>query len=187
VVFLLCRHDLNALLKQREKSVIAATILVLRSHGFSTQVRSQNNTINQVLMQQEWRSELFKPSLPLEELDYLGFPMSVAKGRRILDICHETWKRWEVVAMEIPEYKLLQIQMQKQANPYGKSAPITPYQAWVVGKIGDLYQKMPQGIAKEWLVKKYIAGKKEEFTRAAYQEEQERYTTMVLEVNGTRN
>ncbi|MBW4480049.1 MAG: hypothetical protein KME54_25230 [Tolypothrix brevis GSE-NOS-MK-07-07A] len=61
-------------------------------------------------MRGDWRSELFKPNskLELQKLEHLGFPMSIAKGRKILgNICHETWKRWETVATEIPEYKLI--------------------------------------------------------------------------------
>ncbi|MBW4675919.1 MAG: hypothetical protein KME52_18430 [Desmonostoc geniculatum HA4340-LM1] len=131
-------------------------------------------------MQEEWRTQLFR-SEPVESpLNHLGFPKSIAEGRRILQICHDTWKRWEELATSIPEYKLLQIKMRNKFSRNGKAAPITPYQIWVIGKIGELYQKMPDGILKEPLVKEYIDAKKDEFTRQSYETEQVRYTTLVL-------
>jgi Fe-S cluster biosynthesis and repair protein YggX len=141
-------------------------------------------------MRGNWRSELFKPNskLELQKLEHLGFPMSIAKGRKILgNICHETWKRWETVAMEIPEYKLIHQRMYNAANRRRKNStkkitpPITAYQVWVVGNIGDLYGRYEQGIEKTWLVEQYLAGTKDQFTRDEYQKEQERYSSGLLE------
>jgi hypothetical protein len=131
-------------------------------------------------MQEEWRTKLFRFETVESPLNHLGFPKSIAEGKRILQICHNTWKRWEDVATGIPEYKLLQIKMKNEFSGNRKAPPITPYQIWVVGKIGELYQKMPDGISKQPLVKKYLDAKKEEFTRAAYQDEQARHTSLIL-------
>lgn len=131
-------------------------------------------------MREEWKSELFKPDSD-KTPKQLGFPMSTAHGRRILGICHETWKRWEELALTIPEYKLQQIKLNKMASARGAIAPIVPYQVWVVGKIGEIFQELPHGLPKRWMAQEYLNAKKNEFTREAYQQEQELFTSKILE------
>lgn len=131
-------------------------------------------------MKEAWRNELFDSKTD-KALKQLGFPMSTAHGRRILGICHETWKRWEELAQSIPEYELQQIQMNKLASAKGTVAPIVPYQVWVMGKIGEIFELLPDGLPKKWMAQEYVNAKKDEFTREAYQQEQERYNSMALE------
>ncbi|MCC5636286.1 hypothetical protein LC593_10540 [Nostoc sp. CHAB 5844] len=107
--------------------------------------------------------------------------MSTACGRRILGICHQTWKRWEELALTIPEYELQLLKLNKMASKKGAAAPIVPYQVWVIGKIGEIYQLLPDGLPKKWMAEEYLNAKKDEFTRIAYQQEQERYSSMALE------
>jgi hypothetical protein len=130
-------------------------------------------------MNQEWRNELFRPN---EESDpnSLGFPLSKAKGIRILKVSYRTWKRWEELAMTIPEYKLQHIQLNKRAEVAGAIAPIVPYQVWVVGKIGEIYSKLPDGLPKKWMAQEYLSSKKDEFTREVYQQEQSRHISLFL-------
>lgn len=131
-------------------------------------------------MKKDWRSSLFQPHQDEFLLSPLGFPLSQSRGSRILGVCPRTWRRWESIAVSIPEYKLQQIQMKKLAEAAGEIAPIVPYQVWVVGKIGEVFGGLPHGLSKKWIAQSYVNGRKEEFTRVAYQEEQERYTTMAL-------
>lgn len=131
-------------------------------------------------MKKDWRSSLFKTPQDQFSLNSLGFPLSQTRGSQILGICPRTWRRWESIAVSIPEYKLQQIKLKKLADAAGAIAPIVPYQVWVVGKIGEVFEELPHGLTKKWLAQEYINGKKEEFTRESYQQEQERYTTLVL-------
>lgn len=127
----------------------------------------------------EWKTKLFEPDSK-EPPEHLIYPVSTAEGKRILGISHETWQRWEKVALQIPEYKLIQQRMRKLASSKKRFTPIIAYQIWVMGEIGELYSKMPNGLEKVGLVKEAIAYNKENLTRKAYEEEQARYTSMAL-------
>ena len=131
-------------------------------------------------MREEWKNELFQPDANNTPRQ-LGFPMSTARGRRILGICHDTWKRWEELAETIPEYKLQQIKLKNKSSEFGAIAPITPYQVWVIGKIGEVFGNLPHGLPKKWMAQEYINQKKEEFTRSYYEEEQVRYVLYLVE------
>ena len=126
-------------------------------------------------MNKEWRSELFKDNSDKTELNPLGFPMSLAKGIRILGVCHTTWKRWEDLAKTIPEYELVQKQIQEIfANSKGKT-PIVPYQVWVVGRIGEIFSELPHGLAKSDMAQMYLDRDKDTYTRKAYEQAQAQY------------
>lgn len=85
------------------------------------------------------------------------------------------------MAVNVPEYKLLQIRLEKKASSYGAPTPVTPYQVWVIGKIGELYANCSDGIPKEWIVRERLDEEKlKEFTREAYREEQEKFASKVL-------
>ncbi|MEA5574068.1 hypothetical protein [Calothrix sp. UHCC 0171] len=139
-------------------------------------------------MIKEWRNQLFhiiNPEINIStsldvNLHPLGFPLSLAEGTRILGICYRTWKRWETLAIAIPEYKLQQIQMLNRASSFNATPPIVPYQVWVVGKIGEIYQELPHGMGKKWMAQEYLNAKKSEFTREEYRREQERLVSNVL-------
>jgi hypothetical protein len=139
-------------------------------------------------MIKEWRNQLFhiiNPQINIStsldvNLHPLGFPLSLAEGTRILGICYRTWKRWETLAATIPEYKLQQIQMLKRASSFNATPPIVPYQVWVVGKIGEIYNGLPNGIQKKWMAQEYLNAKKSEFTREEYRQEQERFAAKSL-------
>lgn len=131
-------------------------------------------------MNKEWRNELFESNSGKTQLNSLGFPLSRSKAMRILDIVYRTWLRWEKVAMTIPEYKLQHTQLKNRTEIYGGKPPVTPYQTWVIGKIGEIYTELPDGVRVEWMAKEYIEAQKDQFTRKAYEEEQSRYTSMAL-------
>ncbi|MEW6496898.1 MAG: hypothetical protein AB1589_30910 [Cyanobacteriota bacterium] len=131
-------------------------------------------------MKKDWRSSLFKPPQDQFSLNSLGFPLSQTKGSQMLGICPRTWRRWESIAVSIPEYKLQQIKLKKIADAAGAIAPIVPYQVWVVGKIGEIFENLPHGLAKKWMAQEYINGKKEEFTREAYQKELTQFLSLAL-------
>lgn len=132
------------------------------------------------MMNAGWRKELFESKSPESGLNPLGFPMSIAQGARILDICYRTWKRWSDVAITVPEYKLQQIQMEKKKPYFGVVAPVTCYQVWVVGCVGEVFSELPHGIPKIWLAQTYLDAKKEDFSRAVFQAEVERYLSLAL-------
>jgi hypothetical protein len=131
-------------------------------------------------MIKEWRNQLFHIINPEINLHPLGFPLSLAEGTRILGICYRTWKRWETLATTIPEYKLQQMQMFKRASSFNAISPIVPYQVWVIGKIGEIYQELPHGMEKNWMAQEYLNAKKSEFTREEYRREQERFVSNIL-------
>ena len=131
----------------------------------------------------EWRKNLFESESgeSVESaLNHLGFPLSRNQGIQILGICYRTWQRWEDLAFTIPEYKLQQIKMQKGAGANTR-IPIAPYQVWVVGKIGEIYCKLPHGTTKRWIAEVYLKARQDEFTRDAYQKDQQRYHSLALE------
>ncbi|MBH8566748.1 hypothetical protein I8748_32130 [Nostoc sp. CENA67] len=132
-------------------------------------------------MNKEWRQELFKTKSEKTELNPLGFPMSQAKGLRILDICHTTWTRWEKLAMSIPEYEFVQMQLDAMADVTGGITPKVPYQIWVIGKIGEIFTELPHGLPKKGMAKEYLNRDKEQYTRSCYEEEQARYAIKALE------
>ncbi|MDJ0678203.1 MAG: hypothetical protein QNJ36_22935 [Calothrix sp. MO_167.B42] len=132
-------------------------------------------------MFKEWRNKLFESPNQEFDLHPLGFPLSLAEGTRILGICYRTWKRWETLAMTIPEYKLQHILMQKRASCFNSTPPIVPYQVWVIGKIGEIYDGLPHGIKKKWMAQEYVNAKKQELTRESYRKEQERFASYTLE------
>ncbi|MBD2771129.1 hypothetical protein [Iningainema tapete] len=83
--------------------------------------------------------------------------------------------------MLIPEYKLQHIQLKKRAEEAGAVAPIVPYQVWCCGRIGEIFDLLPHGLSKKWMVQEYLKANFEEFTREAYREEQERFTSLIME------
>jgi hypothetical protein len=136
--------------------------------------KPENPTINYA-MNKEWKKELFKEKSEKTELNPLGFPMSLAQGIRILGICHTTWKRWERVAVTIPEYELVQMQLEQMSTVTGGLTPKVPYQVWVIGKIGEIFSELPHGLPKKGLAQEYLNKDKNEYTRKSYEEEQARY------------
>lgn len=132
-------------------------------------------------MIEQWRNQLFESQNHYEfALNPLGFPLSIAKGTRILGITYRTWKRWEELALLVPEYKLQQIQLQKRASDAKSTSPIVPYMVWVVGKVGEIYDSLPNGMTKRWMAEEWVKANRQDFTREAYQQEQARFTSMAL-------
>lgn len=133
-------------------------------------------------MNEVWRKDLFESKNCNDfSLNPLGFPLSQAHGTRILGITYRTWKRWEELALTIPEYKLQHLLMANKASENRAIPAIVPYQVWVVGKIGEIYKSLPKGMAREWMAREWLKVKGDEFTRKAYQDEQERYLSLILE------
>ena len=131
-----------------------------------------------------WRNELFKPHSQELSPNPLGFPMSQSQGQRIIGVCCRTWNRWERVALQIPEYKLTQIQLKNLATKRSipdHQIPIVPYQVWVIGKIGEYFGLLSNGTRKVWIVEENIKTSLDNFTRKAYLKEQERFTKMIIE------
>jgi hypothetical protein len=139
-------------------------------------------------MIKSWRNELFKPHSQKELTpNPLGFPMSQSQGQRIVGVCCRTWNRWEQVALlQIPEYKLTQIQLKGLAKQRGipdQAIPIVPYQVWVIGKIGEYFGLLKNGTRKVWIVEENVKRYLDGFTREAYLNEQERFTKKIIEDN----
>ncbi len=124
---------------------------------------------------QEWKSKLFESPNPELELNLLGLPLSIAEGTRILGICYRTWKRWNELAMDVPEYKQQHIQMLSIVSNASANPPILRYQVWVIGKIGEIYSQLPNGIPKKWIAQEYLRTKVDEFTQEQYQKEQSNF------------
>ncbi|WP_341532103.1 hypothetical protein WKK05_39745 (plasmid) [Nostoc sp. UHCC 0302] len=124
-------------------------------------------------MMKEWRERLF--ALPPSEfgLNVMGLPVSAAEGTRILGICYRTWKRWSELALYVPEYKQRYVEMVEKLASADETPPITRYQVWVIGKIGEVYSNLPYGITKKWIVQDYLSSNLSDFTLEEYQREQQ--------------
>lgn len=132
-------------------------------------------------MESGWRKQLFNQKQSQSGVNPLVLPMSKAKAVKILGICPRTLERWAKVASLIPEYRLILIKMQAFAQEKKLRAPlITPYQVWVVGKIGELFGDIVQGIDKKALVEAIVEANKVEYTRAEFEKEQLRFTSHSL-------
>ncbi len=83
--------------------------------------------------------------------------------------------------MLIPEYKLQHIKLKKKSEEFGIVPPIVPYMVWCVGRIGEIFKNLPHGLAKKWMAQEYIKNQQEAFTRAAYLDEQAKFTERLLE------
>ncbi|MBW4617227.1 MAG: hypothetical protein KME21_29130 [Desmonostoc vinosum HA7617-LM4] len=123
-------------------------------------------------MMQEWKSRLFSSPNPLLGLNLSELPLSIAEGTRILGICYRTWKRWNELAMDVPEYKQQHMQMLSIVSNASAAPPILRYQVWVIGKIGEIYNQLPNGIPKKWIAQEYLRTKSDDFTQEQYQKEQ---------------
>lgn len=120
-----------------------------------------------------WREQLFHQEPSQSGANPLALPMSKAKATKILGICPRTLKRWMDVAVAIPEYRLILVQMNAFAHQKNlRAPPITPYQVWVIGKIGELFCDIEQGIDKKALVEAIVEANKVEYTRAHFEQEQ---------------
>ncbi|MBD2302597.1 hypothetical protein H6G80_31315 [Nostoc sp. FACHB-87] len=128
-------------------------------------------------MNQSWREALFNQENTDSALNPLVLPMTNAKSLRILGICYRTWGRWEEVAETIAQYKLAQIQMKNFAEQYSlRASPILPYQVWVVGKVGEIFDGLAQGTNKLNLAKAIVATNKAQYSRKEFEVEQIRFT-----------
>ena len=116
-------------------------------------------------MIKEWRNNLFEPSNSKFSFYSMELPISIAEATRILGICYRTWKRWEELAMNVPEYKQQHMEMKQKALTVNALAPIVRYQVWVMGKIGEVYSELPHGITKKWIAQEYLYAKMENFTQ----------------------
>ncbi len=128
----------------------------------------------------EWKSKLFESPNPELGLSLLGLPLSIAEGTRILGICYRTWKRWNELAMNVPEYKQQHMQMLEVIAKTDVTPPILRYQVWVIGKIGEIYSQLPNGIPKKWIAQEYLRNKLDDFTEEQYYREQEQFTSKTI-------
>lgn len=132
-------------------------------------------------MESGWRKQLFNQKQSQSGVNPLVLPISKAKAVKILGICPRTLERWAKVASLIPEYRLILMRMQALAQEKNlRAAPITSYQVWVVGKIGELFGDITQGIDKKALVEAIVEANKVEYTRAQFEQEQLGFTSQVL-------
>ncbi|WP_242054686.1 hypothetical protein [Nostoc sp. FACHB-190] len=107
--------------------------------------------------------------------------MSKAKAAKILGVCYRTLERWAEVAPIIPEYRLILVRMKTLAQEKNlRAPPITPYQVWVIARIGELFSDITQGIDKKAFVEIIIEAKKDEYTRAEFEKEQLRFSSQAL-------
>lgn len=132
-------------------------------------------------MKSEWREQLFSDQPSQSGVNPLVLPMSKAKAAKILGVCYRTLERWAGVAPNIPEYKLILVRMKTLAQEKNlRAPPITPYQVWVIGKIGELFCDLTLGIDKKVFVEIIIEAKKDEYTRAEFEKEQLRFSSQAL-------
>jgi hypothetical protein len=132
-------------------------------------------------MKSGWKEQLFNLKPSQSGVDPLILPMSKTKATKILGICPRTLERWAKVAGLIPEYRLILMRMKTFADQNNlKAPPITPYQVWVVGKIGELFGDLEQGIDKKPFVKAIVETNKSEYTRSQFEQDQLRFTSNVL-------
>ncbi|MBD2255120.1 hypothetical protein H6G14_28275 [Nostoc parmelioides FACHB-3921] len=132
-------------------------------------------------MESGWRELLFNQKPSQSGVNPLVLPMSKAKAIKILGICPRTLERWTGVAQVIPEYRLILVRMNTFAQEKNlRSPPITPYQVWVVGKIGELFGDIAQGIDKKALVEAIVEANKSEYTRTKFEQEQLVFTSNAL-------
>ncbi|OYD99960.1 hypothetical protein [Nostoc sp. 'Peltigera membranacea cyanobiont' 232] len=132
-------------------------------------------------MESGWRKQLFNQKQSQSGVNPLVLSMSKAKAVKILGICPRTLERWAKVASLIPEYRLILMRMQALAQEKNlRAAPITSYQVWVVGKIGELFGDITQGIDKKALVEAIVEANKVEYTRAQFEQEQLGFTSHSL-------
>ncbi|BBD70748.1 MULTISPECIES: hypothetical protein [Nostoc] len=132
-------------------------------------------------MKSEWRKQLFSYQPSKSGVNPLVLPMSKAKAAKILGICYRTLERWAEVAPIIPEYRLILVRMKTLTQEKKlRAPPITPYQVWIIGKIGELFSDITQGVDKKAFVEIIIEAKKDEYTRAEFEKEQLRFTSLVL-------
>jgi hypothetical protein len=132
-------------------------------------------------MKSEWRKQLFSYQPSKSGVNPLVLPMSKAKAAKILGICYRTLERWAEVAPIIPEYRLILVRMKTLTQEKKlRAPPITPYQVWIIGKIGELFSDITQGVDKKAFVEIIIEAKKDEYTRAEFEKEQLRFTSQVL-------
>lgn len=138
-------------------------------------------------MDKGWKSTLFQLPQDKFTLNPLGFPVSRTRGSEILGVCFRTWMRWERLAMLIPEYKLQHKRLEKKAAELGIIPPVIPYMVWCVGKIGEIFDGLPHGLAKKWMVEEFVKSQQEQFTRQAYLDEQTRFAERLLEVQNVHS
>jgi hypothetical protein len=132
-------------------------------------------------MKTKWRQELFHQKPSQSGANLLVLPMSKAKGVKILGICYRTWSRWAEVAQLIPEYRLILLRMKTFSEEKKlRASPITAYQVWVVGKIGELFEDINQGIDKKSLVEAIVETNKAEYTRSEFEKDHLRFTSNLL-------
>lgn len=128
-------------------------------------------------MRLTWREELFNPKTAITQL---AFPLSSAHAAKILGVCFRTIKRWDDAASIIPEYKLSRVQMKKRSEEWGGKTPMSPYQVWVMGKVGEIYSGLPNGYPKKSMTQTCIKAKASEYTREEYAKEQQRFAELAL-------
>ncbi|WP_152592616.1 hypothetical protein [Nostoc sphaeroides] len=98
-------------------------------------------------MKSEWRKQLFSYQPSKSGVNPLVLPMSKAKAAKILGVCYRTLERWAEVAPIIPEYRLILVRMKTLTQEKKlRAPPITPYQVWIIGKIGELFSDITQGV-----------------------------------------
>ncbi|MBW4457071.1 MAG: hypothetical protein KME55_32855 [Nostoc indistinguendum CM1-VF10] len=132
-------------------------------------------------MESGWREQLFNQKPSRSGANPLILPMSKAKAIKILGICPRTLERWAKVAELITEYRLILLRMNTFAQQNNlRAPPITPYQVWVVGKIGELFSDIVQGIDKKALVAAIVEANKVEYTRTQFEAEQIRFKSQAL-------
>ncbi|BBD63277.1 hypothetical protein NIES2109_61270 (plasmid) [Nostoc sp. HK-01] len=129
-------------------------------------------------MKSQWREQLFHQKPSQSGVNFLLLPMSKAKATKILGICPRTLERWIEVAQLVPEYRLMLGRMKAFAQEKKLRAPLmTTYQVWVVGKIGELFSDIVQGIDKKPLVEAIVQANKGEYTRSLFEQEQLGFTS----------
>ena len=105
-------------------------------------------------------------SIHSTDLDsFLDFPSTKTYLAEVLGVSRSTLVTWENLAFwRIPSFR--DAYPKKADNTHDRESPLSPYQAWVLGRVGRLMAQLRRGER----VKGYIAKNPNDFSRYRYQQ-----------------
>jgi hypothetical protein len=96
---------------------------------------------------------------------FLDFPSTKTYLAEVLGVSRSTLVTWENLAFwRIPSFR--DAYPKKADNTHDRESPLSPYQAWVLGRVGRLMAQLRRGDR----VKGYIAKNPNDFSRYRYQQ-----------------
>jgi len=96
---------------------------------------------------------------------FLDFPSTKTYLAEVLGVSRSTLCAWENLAFwRIPSFR--DAYPKKHDGSYDRESPLSPYQAWVLGRVGRLMAQL----RRSERVKGYIAKNPNDFSRYRYQQ-----------------